>query len=289
MKSLVRKACLICFWAVLIGCSAPDVIVEERSLIASILKEKMIQHSYLNIDGHQLHYVANGDVKRPALVIIHGTPSDWRQYARYLFDENLLQQFYIVVIDRPGWGESVLANNKKIATFQEQAMIISRLAKQLREDNGGQPVLLMGHSLGASMAPQVAIDFPELIDGLLLFAGTLDPSLSSPRWYNYAAAMPVVPYFIGDRMQRANKEIFQLKENIATLAAQLDKLQAHTIVVQGLKDKLVSPKNSRYVQRSFNQDLTQVIELEQEGHLFPMTMRTEVAAWAQQLLNNIRQ
>jgi hypothetical protein len=42
------------------------------------------------------------------------------------------------------------------------------------------------------------------------------------------------------------------------------------------------------IEKTFNTKTTRVIRLKNEGHLFPMTMRVEVAAWAKQLLSDIR-
>ncbi|MFT5117323.1 MAG: pimeloyl-ACP methyl ester carboxylesterase [Kiritimatiellia bacterium] len=273
----------------LMACSGRDIIIEGRELTErSLNNNPPLAHYQLLLGENKLHYAANGNSKNPALIIIHGTPGSWRQYAPYLFNVELLAHYYVIVIDRPGWGESTLAQGKEIASFNEQAQIIAVLAKRLRQQNQGQPVVLMGHSLGASLAPQVAMDFPDLIDGLLLFAGTLDPELSSPRWFNYAAEVVGVNYIIGSKMSRANKEIFALKHNIQLMSSRWQELQAEVISVQGMKDDLVDPDNSFYIEKTFNADTTKVVRLKDEGHLFPMTMKAEVVSWAKQLLIDIR-
>jgi pimeloyl-ACP methyl ester carboxylesterase len=276
--------------ALLVACSGRDIIIEGREHTErSLSNNPPLQHHQLLMGENKLHYAANGNSKNPALIIIHGTPGSWRQYAAYLFNVELLVNYYVVVIDRPGWGKSTLAQGKEIASFKEQAEIIAVLAKQLRQKSQGQPVVLMGHSLGASLAPQVAMDFPELIDGLLLFAGTLDPQLSSPRWFNYAAGVVGINYIIGGNMARANKEIFTLKKNVQLMSERWQELQAEVISVQGMQDDLVDPQNSFYIEKSFNANTTKVIRLKYEGHLFPMTMRAEVVSWAKQLLIDIRE
>ena len=249
MKILLVLLC-VCTIA---ACSNRDLIVKESKYVDSTIEQHPhIQHHQLQVGDDILHYAAHGDAKNPALIIIHGTPGSWKQYARYLLNKELLIHYYVVVIDRPGWGRSTLGGNKVIASFKEQAEIIADLAKKLRKDSDGQEVVLMGHSLGASLAPQVAIDFPELIDGLLLFAGTVDPALSSPRWFNYVGAAPFVKYIIGDKLHRSNQEIFALKKSINGMADYFKDIQAEVIAVQGMKDGLVYPANIDYIQTAFN-------------------------------------
>lgn len=277
---------LLCLPILLSGCFGRDVITAEREHVDRLINNNdHISHHYLLIQGNTLHYAANGDPKKPALIIVHGTPGDWQQYARYLLNEQLLEQFYVVVIDRPGWGKSTLASPSNIASFAEQSVIISGLVKELRQNSDNQAVILMGHSLGASLIPRVAMDYPELIDGLLIFAGTIDPQLTSPRWFNYAARLPVINAMIGDAFQRSNKEIFALKTDITAMTERWLEIDAHIIAVQGDDDGLVYPKNSDYIEAQFNPVLTQVIRLKDEGHLFPMYMREEVVDWALTLLD----
>ncbi len=270
------------------GCLGREVIAEEREQLKALVESNTsLSHHFLQVGENTLHYASHGDPQKPALIIVHGTPGDWQQYARYLYNETLLAHYYMVVVDRPGWGQSTLAPQKKIASFEEQAVVLAALAKELRDNNQGQPVILMGHSLGASLIPRVAMDFPELIEGLLLFAGTIDPQLANPRWFNYIANAPLINYLIGDSLHRSNKEIFALKDNIHLMTERWGDIKAQVIAVQGLEDGLVYPKNSDYIEAQFDSNRTQVIRLSNEGHLFPMNRRDDVVNWALTLLERI--
>ena len=266
-----------------------DIIQQEQEYVeAHILNNPDITHQSITVDQHQLHYIINGDADKPAFIIIHGTPGSWQQYSRYALNEALLAHFQVVVIDRPGWGGSVLGNELDIASFELQARIVAELAKQLKQQSQGQPVIVMGHSLGGSLLPRLAMDHPQWIDGLLLLAGTVDPELSSPRWFNYAGRIPFVPYLVGDDLHRANKEVFALKDNINAMEGRWHEITAQVIAVQGTEDGLVYPGNSDFIEKSFNPESTQVIRLEGEGHLFPMTRRDDVVRWAKELLDVTR-
>ena len=146
---MIRGLFIIMISLVLVACSGRNIIEQERTFVETTINGNPdLQHHFLSVDGHRLHYVANGKSDKPALIIIHGTPGDWRQYSRYLLNESLLSQYYMIVIDRPGWGESQLGGDLAIADFSLQAKIIAGLASHLKAHSHGQPVILMGDSLG---------------------------------------------------------------------------------------------------------------------------------------------
>lgn len=268
--------------------SPPDAIKKERAIFeAQVANNPTIQRHMLEVGKDRLFYAAAGDPQKPALIIVHGTPGNWHQYARYMLNEALLEDFYIAVVDRPGWGASQLGGNEKNASFKEQAAILSALAKRFKAASAGQPVILMGHSLGASISPRVALDYPEAIDGLLLLAGTHDPALSKPRWFNRIAGIPGGYWFLSDNMEKANKEIFALRKNIEAMQPIWQQLQAYTTVVQGMKDELVYPANIDYAEKTLNPEISEMIRLPNEGHLFPMTRRNDVVSWSKCLLKKI--
>lgn len=273
----------------LTACFKPEILKQEKVFFEQhIANNTAIERLTLNVDGNELFYAAAGDPQKPSLIIIHGTPGNWEQYARYLLDESLKQSFYVIVLDRPGWGASNLANDEIVTSFTEQAKILAALSDQLKAQNNNQAVILMGHSLGASIAPRVAMDYPKSIDGLLLFAGSLDPNLGVPRWYNRAAEYWAIQWMIGKRLAKANLEIFILRDELQTMASRWSDLEIPTLVVQGTADSLVYPANANFAREKMNQEYTEVIELDGEGHLFPMSMRKEVVAWSECVLQKIR-
>jgi hypothetical protein len=54
-----------------------------------------------------------------------------------------------------------------------------------------------------------------------------------------------------------------------------------------MKDKYVYPENAYFAEKNLDGKLTDVIRLENEGHLFPMTLRAEVVVWSLCLLDKI--
>jgi pimeloyl-ACP methyl ester carboxylesterase len=272
----------------LTSCFAPKELIKESELFRqTIINNEEISRHYFEANGDRLFYAAAGDQLKPALVIIHGTPGSWRQFARYMLNEKLRERFYVIVVDRPGWGRSVAGDTQEIISYQRHATIFSAFSVALKSTSQQQPVILMGHSLGSSIAPRVAMDYPSAIDGLLLLAGTLSPELSGLRWYNQAARLPIIAWLIGNDLEKSNLEILALRGEIEAMAPLWSSVKIPTIVVQGMNDVYVYPENADFAEKNFDPKLTEVIRLEHEGHLFPLTRREDVVAWSLCLLDRI--
>jgi N-formylmaleamate deformylase len=110
-------------------------------------------------DGIRLQYYRTGGDK-PALVFLHGLTDNglcWGQTALYLEPD-----FDVVMVDAPAHGLSDAPENGY--STDEQAIGIARLIEELQLD---RPVLV-GHSIGASIAAVVAVDHPSLVRGVVL-------------------------------------------------------------------------------------------------------------------------
>ena len=66
------------------GCLAPKVIKQEALLFNdTVVNNPAVAQERLQVGDDTLFYGAAGDPQKPALVIMHGTPGSWQQYARY--------------------------------------------------------------------------------------------------------------------------------------------------------------------------------------------------------------
>ncbi len=272
----------------LTGCLAPKELEEEWKFFETVVVDNVeVSRQYFEVDGDRLFYAAAGDKTKPALIIIHGTPGNWHQYARYMLNKQLRERFYVIVVDRPGWGSSVAGDTREIISYERHAKIFAAFSLELKKHNNQQPVVLLGHSLGSSIAPRVAMDYPGSVDGLLLLAGTLSPKLSGLRWYNQVARLPGIGFIIGGKLTKSNLEILALRSEMKLMESRWSTLDLPIIVVQGLKDVNVYPANADFAEENLAPESTDVIRLEKEGHLFPLTKRQEVVSWSLCLLDRI--
>lgn len=210
-----------------------------------------------------------GSSDRTGVLFIHGTPGDWSAFSHYLLEPDLQKNFFLVSVDRLGWGDSRMGETQVTGDFDQQAQAIIAVMNEFPH----QKWILVGHSLGASLAPKVALRAPDKVAGLVLLAGSLSPELGKPRWYNKVAHTWVVSKLIGRRMRDSNREIMSLKTQLSELNAQVtaQTLEQEVVVIQGMKDRLVSPKNAQFAKQIWSNHFAalEIIELDNEGHFLP--------------------
>lgn len=203
-----------------------------------------------------------GVADAPRIIYIHGTPGDATNFADYILDP--IEGHESIAIDRPGFGRT--APRSPVTSFEEQAKAIEPL---LVERNGRWPILV-GHSLGGPIAARVAAEHPDRVGGIVILAGSLDPELENPRWFNYLAGVWPFSAAIGRTMRTSNHEIMAAAEETRELDGLLSRVQSPVVIVHGTKDRLVPVANVDYMRREFAHiDEVTVTIIEDEGHFLP--------------------
>ena len=176
------------------------------------------------------------------IVFVHGTPGSFTTFMHYMNDSLMQEHFHMISVTRPGWVER---NAEKVPSLDEQAAALEPL---LRMDRSGKGTILMGHSYGGPVIAKTAMEYSELVSGLVFVATTGDPELSGPRWYNRLAV--VIPRFIlGDGLKGANAEIMPLRPQLESILSGWEELEMPVLIVQGDRDRLVNPRNAEFMQR----------------------------------------
>ena len=193
------------------------------------------------------------------IVFVHGTPGSFTTFMHYMNDSLMQEHFHMISVTRPGWVER---NAEKVPSLDEQAAALEPL---LRMDRSGKGTILMGHSYGGPVIAKTAMEYTELVSGLVFVATTGDPELSGPRWYNRLAV--VIPRFIlGDGLKGANAEIMPLRPQLESILSGWEELEMPVLIVQGDRDRLVNPRNAEFMQRMLvNAEVTYMWR-EGQGH-----------------------
>jgi pimeloyl-ACP methyl ester carboxylesterase len=129
-----------------------------------------------SVEGATIHYVRGGS--GPALVLVHGFPEDWYEYAAIM--PRLAKRFTVVAPDLRGIGGStVTAGGYDAAT---RANDIHQLIASLKLDQ----VYIVGHDLGGLTAYAYLRKYPETLRGAMLLDVPIpgvagwDEALSNP-------------------------------------------------------------------------------------------------------------
>ncbi|MDT8399612.1 MAG: alpha/beta hydrolase [Pseudomonadales bacterium] len=214
-----------------------------------------------------LHYVEVGDAGKPTVVLIHGTPGDWTQVGTMLLKPELQEVARLVSIDRPGWGQSRLVDQRTEPDFAAQSALIEPLLRQLKQESGGQPLILVGVSYGGSISPYLAYRNPELVDGLVMVSSAIDPVLGRPRWYNRAACVWPISRLIDTGMQKANDEIWGVATALREMEDWWQTVTIPMVYVQGEEDELVNPGNLDFAENMLPDEYARVVRIPGAGHV----------------------
>jgi pimeloyl-ACP methyl ester carboxylesterase len=235
----------------------------------STTSHKKISRHTIEHKHHSIHYAQAGVNSQIGLLFVHGTPGDWTAFEGYLNNHDLQRDFFMVSVDRLGWGDSSKPRQDEAGSFDLQAHSIGTIISQYPQTKW----LIVGHSLGASIAPKIAYLYPDKVAGLLLLAGSLVPKYGKPKWYNFLANFRLANWLLPADLKYSNNEIMALRQELTKLEAELQSSQLNTrvFIMQGGKDKLVSPKNPSSAAQSWqaNFEHIEIIEIPQEGHFLP--------------------
>jgi non-heme chloroperoxidase len=126
------------------------------------MKEIRIDHVRL-ASGVSLEVASTGPLDGPPVLMLHGITDSWRSFERVM--QELPSGLRLYALSQRGHGRSERpAKGYGIADFAADAAAFIRA-------KGGQPMLVVGHSMGTSVALRLSQDAPELVAGLAL-AGT---------------------------------------------------------------------------------------------------------------------
>jgi pimeloyl-ACP methyl ester carboxylesterase len=224
---------------------------------------------------YNMAYAYSGNVAKPGILFVHGTPGEWQAFGMYLNNRSLQEDYFMVSLDRIGWGQSTIDEEAMLeqaadsVIFSEQAKSIAALMDRYPDKKW----ILVGHSLGASIVPKVAISEEHRVVGMVLLAGSLQPRLGRPRWYNRLAATILVKWMIPKMFRYSNDEIMVLRAELKLMEDEIlaEEYSTQTVVIQGMTDKLVSPRNIKYVRETWPAAFPNLktIDLPNSGHFIP--------------------
>ena len=207
------------------------------------------------------------------VVFVHGTPANaaiWHsQFADPFPAANL------VAYDRPGFGASKPSNHDP--HLAEQVMALTHLISALPR----RPTILVGHSYGGPVVLMTAVRRPELVAGVVLIGGSVDPSQEHPLWIQYPFHTAASSWALPRWLRQCNRELMTLKGDLLDLADELPGLRAPVVMLHGGQDRQVPVENVAYLRRKLEalgkSDLFQELVFADYTHFIPWEHPAAVA------------
>jgi pimeloyl-ACP methyl ester carboxylesterase len=134
----------------------------------------------------RLHVREAGPEGAPRILLIHGASSNLRELWGPLAAE-FSPLHRVIAYDRPGMGHST--RPKRAA---ETLALQARMAAHVLADAGEGRAIIVGHSLGAAVSLRLALDYPNLVSGLVLIAPASHPYPGQPAWWARLSSAPLI-------------------------------------------------------------------------------------------------
>ncbi|HAA13195.1 MAG TPA: alpha/beta hydrolase [Cytophagales bacterium] len=221
-----------------------------------------------SIDYHiqgarRLRYVEVGHDTLPLLVLIHGAPSSSAYWRSYLKDSTLLANAKLMAVDRPGYGYSGFGKHE--TSIAKQAELIAAVLKEKRTQH--QEIVLHGSSYGGTVAARLAMDYPELVDGILFQSSSLAPGEETTYWITYPTSHWALSWMIPATFRVANAEKLSHEEELLKMEPLWHRIRSAVTILHGTDDGLIFPSNATYAQEHLTKaSFVDLIMVPGQGH-----------------------
>jgi pimeloyl-ACP methyl ester carboxylesterase len=234
-----------------------DAYFTQRNLYGS-------QHQY-EIGKREIHFITAGDSTKPLVLFLHGSPGSRSAFIHFLADEKLYSNAFLITTDRPGFGHSDFGNAER--SLDKQAAALFPILTQYKKN---QPVILVGHSLAGPLAAKMAIQYPDLINGIILVAPSIDPELEpNEGWFRAPLFIPPFRWLLPRSIRASNDEIFKFRKELEKMKPNLSTITCPVVVIQGEADDLVPPENADFVEQQFSHANVTVHRFTDVNHFIP--------------------
>jgi len=207
----------------------------------------------------ELNYLKVGEEKELTFFFVHGTPGELGNWGMFLGDQELQKNYGMVAFDRLGHGQSQAGVAE--VSLQGQAEALAKVAEETKGKR-----IWVGHSYGASVVSKVAALRPDLVDGLILVAGSMKGDYVKKTWYQSLGETWVAQRIMTEQWKVANLEMVALEDELNAMAGDWAQLKCPVVTVHAKNDILAKFANVAFVEEQVDERLFQKVVLEDENH-----------------------
>jgi pimeloyl-ACP methyl ester carboxylesterase len=252
---------------------------------------------YIKLKNQPLFYFEHKshETTLPTVVLIHGaggTHLDWPPQIRRV------KAAHIIAPDLPGHGQTASEGCNSVGGY---AAVVLELLDTLRMERA----VLAGHSMGAAIALQMALDAPERVAGLILIGGSARMRVSPALLEDTLNNTEGVVQFIAKHgySQNASEKIKEFGgKNLRAIPARvlhgdylacdafdvrndLEHISAPTLIIGSREDQMVPAKFVESLAAGLPN--AEVHWIERAGHMIPVEAPEEAAALMQDWLTRV--
>jgi pimeloyl-ACP methyl ester carboxylesterase len=244
----------------------PSFRTSRKEMDAHFFQHKVTPRHHMHHVGYrEIHYVETGDTTHPLVLFVHGSPGSMDAFFHFLVDTTLLPKALLISTDRPGFGYS----NFGVAepSLKKQALALKPILEKYANN---KPRILVGHSLGGPLIVKMAMEYPDLIDGLIIVAGSIDPELEPNEvWFRAPFATPFLSWLLPRSLRSSNEEIYALKPELEEMIPYWKNVTCPVIVIQGKVDELVPYENINFARKMLINAPVEFVIKDDMNHFVP--------------------
>jgi pimeloyl-ACP methyl ester carboxylesterase len=244
-----------------------------------------------------LHYESIG--RGQPIILLHGWINSWDVWRYFMIALSSEQKYRVYALDFWGFGDSAKGNGSASSDEPFQISSYVEMVHQFMDTLGILNAPVAGHSMGGTVALQLALNYPDRINkvavvGSPIIGSSLNPFLKLAGYGWIAELVWRYPFMLSTIMrillagdskkvrqmifrdvQRTSIESFfrsigDLRDT--DLRADLDHLSLPTLGIYGRKDNIVSPSNAELLTKGTNNC---TITMMNKSRHFPMTDEPE--------------
>ncbi len=161
----------------------------------------------VNINGLDISYVTNNKNDSKTLLFVHGWKTD--KYNLAAIYNHLLNDFNIIAIDLPGFGESSMPGSD--FGSPEYADVVASFLKKLDI----KEIVYVGHSFGGKVGILLSCFYPDLVKKLVLIDSAGLRAKRGLDWYLKVCSFKIMK-FLNIKLTRDEKLLIKLKDNFGS-------------------------------------------------------------------------
>lgn len=227
-----------------------------------------LEIEHYKIGNRNMRFAKMGKDNAPLVVALHGTPgssADWRNLYN---DSSFVNKVKLIAVDRPGYGYSDFGNVE--TSLKVQAELIAPILKKYRKTY--ETVVVLGFSYGGPVAARLAMDYPDLMDGLILLSAAVAPGEEKIYSISYPTTTKWLEWLVPTAITNANYEKLSHRETLLKMKPYWNKIKAVTTIIHSDSDDLVYPENAHFAEQNLkNAPIVKKIMLPNKHHALPFT------------------
>ena len=227
------------------GCSVWEDRYSDEEIVGYFQRyHKEVQIDYYKVKGRKMRYMSLGNDSLPTVLLIHGSPSSMSVFNQLIAESSLLDYAKVYAVDRPGYGYSGFG--RTVTSIKRQAAMIAPILDSINQRSG--PVVVLGVSYGGPVASKLAMDYPELVDGLVLGAPAIAPGEEKTFTISHLMMYKATSWLFPTMLRVATEEKFSHKSELEKMLSGWEFIDKPIIYIQGESDGIVYTSNANFIE-----------------------------------------